>query len=237
MYQIAICDDEEKILLDIQKKIERCFISQEMDANYFCTNDSEKMLEYIKNEPLDVLFLDIDMPHISGMDIASYIKENRLEILLVFVTSQDALVYQSFAYRPFGFLRKTHIVFELEELVLRMKQELQEKRKELTITKGQELIRISKQDIIYLEAEGNYLNLCTKREMMKVRDTLSNMENELKESGFVRCHKGYMINAHYIEKMKGTQIELRGETKNLIVPIGRSYEKDVKRKILELIKK
>ena len=112
MYQIAICDDEEKILLDIQKKIEKYFISQEMDANYFYTNDSEKMLEYIKNEPLDVLFLDIDMPHISGMDIASYIKENRLEILLVFVTSQDALVYQSFAYRPFGFLRKTHIDFE-----------------------------------------------------------------------------------------------------------------------------
>ena len=236
MYQIAICDDEEKILWDIQKKIEKCFISQEMEAEFFCTNDSEKMLEYIKNKPLDVLFLDIDMPHISGMDIASYIKENRLEILFVFVTSQDALVYQSFAYRPFGFLRKTHLNYELEELVIRMKKELLNKRQELTITKGQELIRISKQDIIYVEAEANYLNLCTKREVIKIRDTMTNMEKELKESGFVRCHKGYMVNVHYIEKMKGTEIELRGENGNQIVPIGRSYEKDVKRKILELLR-
>ncbi len=237
MYQIAICDDEEKILQDMQRKIESCFISQGIEAEYFCTNNSEKMMEHIKNEPLDVLFLDIDMPHISGMDIASYLKENRPEILFVFVTSQEALVYQSFAYRPFGFVRKTHIDAELEELIIRMKRELGEKRQELTITKGQELIRVARREIIYIEAEGNYLNLCTKRETLKVRDTMVNMESELKESGFVRCHKGYLVNAHLIEKMKGAQIELRGETGNYIVPIGRSYEKDVKKKILELIRK
>lgn len=237
MYRVAICDDEEKILQDMQRKIEDCFISQGIEAEYFCTNNSEKMMQHIKNEPLDVLFLDIDMPHISGMDIASYLKENRPEILFVFVTSQEALVYQSFAYRPFGFVRKTHIDAELEELIIRIKRELCEKRQELTITKGQELIRIARQEIIYIEAEGNYLNLCTKRENLKVRDTMTNMESELKESGFVRCHKGYLVNAHLIEKMKGTQIELRGETENHIVPIGRSYEKDVKKKILEIIRK
>ena len=192
MYRIAICDDEEKILQDIQKKIENCFIAQNIEAEYFCTNDSEKMLAHIKNETVD------------------------------------------FAYRPFGFVRKTHLDAELEELVGRIKQELKEKRQELTITKGQELIRIYRQDIVYIEAEGNYLNICTKREMIKVRDTMGNMENELKESGFVRCHKGYLVNVQLIEKMKGAQIELRGETENYSVPIGRSYEKDVKKKILEL---
>lgn len=237
MYQIAICDDEEKILYDMQKKIENCFVSQGIEAEYFCTTDSEKMLEHIKEESVDVLFLDIDMPHISGMDIASYLKENKPEVLFVFVTSQEALVYQSFAYRPFGFVRKTHVDAELEELVIRIKRELGEKRQELTITKGQELIRVVKQEIIYIEAEGNYLNLCTKQEMLKVRDTMTNMENELKENGFVRCHKGYLVNAHLIEKTKGAQIELRGETQKHIVPIGRSYEKDVKKKILELIRK
>ena len=237
MYRIAICDDEEKILYDMQKKIEQCFISKEMEAEYFCTNDSEKILEHIKNEAVDVLFLDIDMPRISGMEIASYIKGNKPEMLFVFVTSQEALVYQSFAYRPFGFVRKTHLDSELEELVVRIKKELREKRQELTITKGQEFIRICRQDIIYIESEGNYLNICTKRENLKVRDTMGNMENELKDNGFVRCHKGYLINAHYIEKMKGAQIELRGENENYYVPIGRSYEKDVKKMIMELIRK
>ena len=237
MYKIAICDDEEKILWDIQKKIEKCFLSKETEAEYFCTKNPEEMLEYIKNEKLDVLFLDIDMPHISGMDIASYIKENRPEIIFVFVTSQEALVYQSFEYRPFGFVRKTHVDDEIEELVIRIKKELSEKKQELVIVKGQEFIRLTRQDIIYIESEANYLNICTKRETLKVRDTMTNMEKELKESGFVRCHKGYLVNANLIEKMKGSEIELRGETENYFVPIGRSYEKDVKKKILELIRK
>lgn len=237
MYRIAICDDEEKILQDIQKKVENCFSVQGIEADFYCTNDAEKMLEHIKNETVDVLFLDIDMPRISGMEIALYIKENKPELLFVFVTSQEALVYQSFAYRPFGFVRKTHLDAELEELTARIKQELREKRLELTITKGQELIRIARQEIVYIEAEGNYLNICTKREIIKVRDTMVNMENELKKSGFVRCHKGYLVNVHLIEKMKGSQLELKGETENYFVPIGRSFEKDVKKKILELIRK
>ena len=237
MYKIAICDDEEKILNDLHKKIENSFLSREIEAEYFCTNDSKEMLEHLKNEAVDVLFLDIDMPHLTGMDIAAYLKENMPEVLFVFVTGQEALVYKSFAYRPFGFMRKTHIDEELEEMVLRIKDELKEKRQELTITKGQEVIRLSKQDIIYLEAEGNYLNISTRQEMLKVRDTMTNMENELKDNGFVRCHKGYLINAHHIAKMKGAQIELYGKNENYIVPIGRSYEKDVKIKILELMRK
>lgn len=237
MYHIAICDDEEKILKDIHRKIEQCFKEKELNAEYFCTEDSKKMMNYLQNEPVDVLFLDIDMPHITGMDIAAYLNENKLNTILVFVTSQDALVYQTFAYRPFGFIRKTHLDDELVELVDRIKKELNDKKQELMITKGQEIIRISRQDIIYVESEGNYLNICTRKDIIKVRETMTNMEKELGHSGFVRCHKGYLVNVRYIKKMKGAEIELQWERENQIVPIGRSYEKDVKKKILELIRK
>lgn len=237
MYRIAICDDEEKILKDLQKKIEQCFCTYGMDAEFYCTNESEKMLEYIKEEAVDVCFLDIDMPHISGMDIAAYMKENKPEILLIFVTSQDALVYQSFVYRPFGFVRKAYVDEELDELVDRIKKELHNKKQELILAKGQELIRLSKQDIIYIEAEGNYLNICTVRAIVKVRETLMHMDDELEHCGFVRCHKGYLINVRYIGKIKGMEIELQWEGETHIIPIGRSYEKDVKKRILELIRR
>jgi DNA-binding LytR/AlgR family response regulator len=91
--------------------------AKEKDINYNmqAVSDSRELIEKLKEGIVDVLFLDIDMPYYSGMDIASYINEHMLSTIVVFVTSHDALVYKTFAYRPFGFLRKTHIAEEIDE--------------------------------------------------------------------------------------------------------------------------
>lgn len=235
-YHIAICDDETKILNDIYKKIEACFAKQGIQAEYFCTDDSKKMMEYLQNEKTDVLFLDIDMPYFSGMDIAAFLNEKKMDTILVFVTSQDALVYKTFAYRPFGFIRKTHIDNELHELTERIQREFEDKKRDIVITRGQEMIRILIQDIIYIESEGNYLNFYTKNDTIRIRETMTNMENELSCKGFVRCHKGYLINTEHIEKMKSAEIDLQYEGVRTSVPVGRSYEKDVRKKIMEFIR-
>lgn len=236
MYQIAICDDESKILHDIHMKIEAGMKAQDIPAEYFCTDDSKQMMEHLQQEKVDVLFLDIDMPYFSGMDIAAYLNENQLNTILVFVTSQDALVYQSFAYRPFGFIRKTHIDDELQELILRIGRELQNRKQDLIVSKGQELIRILIQDILYLESEGNYLNFYLKNDRVKIRETMSNMEKELCGKGFIRCHKGYLINGAYIDKLRSSEIDLQCDGVSVIVPVGRSYEKEVRKKIMEFIR-
>lgn len=235
-YHIAICDDETKILNDIYTKIEACFDKQGIQAEYFCTDDSKKMMEHLQKEKTDVVFLDIDMPYFSGMDLAAFLNEKKMDTILVFVTSQDALVYQTFAYRPFGFIRKTHIDEELKELAERIQKEFEDKKRDIVITKGQELTRILIQDILYIESEGNYLNFYTKNDTIKIRETMTNMEKELSGKGFIRCHKGYLINAEHIEKMKSTEIDLQCGGIRRTVPIGRSYEKDVRKRIMELIR-
>lgn len=233
MYQIAICDDERKILSDMHVKIEKSFADTGIEAIYFCTDDSAKMMEALQNKVFDVLFLDIDMPHISGMDIAAYLTENKLQTILVFVTSQDALVYKTFAYRPFGFIRKTYFEEELREVVERIEKEFLDRKQELTIKKGQELIRIFIQDVVYIETEGNYLNIVTTNGVMKTRETMTNMEKELCRKNFVRCHKGYLVNMAYIARIKNGEIMLQWCEKNMLLPIGRSYEKDVRKKLIE----
>lgn len=236
MYHIAICDDESKILQDIHMKIAACMEGQGIAAEYFCTDDSKQMMEHLQKETVDVLFLDIDMPHFSGMDIAAYINEQRLHTILVFVTSQDALVYQTFAYRPFGFIRKTHMDAELQELAERINKELQDRKQDLVISKGQELIRIGISDILYIESEGNYLNFYTKNDRIKIRETMTNIEKELCHKGFIRCHKGYLISGQYIEKLRSSEIDLQCDGVSISVPVGRSYEKEVRKKIMECMR-
>lgn len=236
MYHVAICDDENEILNDISNRIRVCFEEKDISAQYFCMDDSRKLMEFLQREKVDVLFIDIDMPYFDGMDIAGYVNENGLHTILVFITSHDALVYRTFAYRPFGFIRKTHMEDEIEELSVRIKKELLDRKQELVIEKGQEIIRIPISDIIYIESEGNYLNIFQKNTVVKLRETMTNMENELVGKNFIRCHKGYLINMNYIEKFRSTEIELRCEHENKIIPVGRSYEKGLKKRILECVK-
>lgn len=236
MYHIVVCDDEKEILDDILTKVRSCFEKNNISARYTGIDDSRKLMECIQNEKIDVLFLDIDMPYHNGMDIAGYINELGLQTILIFITSHDALVYQTFAYRPFGFIRKTHINQEIDELVRRIHNELLENKQELVIQKGQELTRVFIKDIIYIEAEKNYLMIRTCDDIIRIRETMMNLSNELQGKGFIRCHKGYLVHADYIEKLRNSEIILRIGNENIVLPVGRSYEKEVHRKILEILR-
>lgn len=237
MYHIVICDDEKEILDDILRKVRSCFDENNITARYTGIDDSRKLMECIGSEKIDVLFLDIDMPYHNGMDIAGYINEQGIQTILIFITSHDALVYQTFAYRPFGFIRKTHIDQEIDELVKRVHNELLESKQELVIRKGQEIIRVLIKDIIYIEAEKNYLILRTCDDMIRIRETLANVSDELRGKGFIRCHKGYLVHAEYIEKMSNSEIILRAGSESISLPVGRSYEKEVRKQILEMLRK
>ena len=237
MIKVVVCDDEENILKDIAGVVENKLSERQVECSVQDINDARILLEELKVNPIDVLFLDIDMPYYSGMDIASYISENNLSTMLIFVTSHDELVFKTFAYKPFGFIRKTHLNEEIDELIDRLSKELEERKQELVITKAGEIVKVPLCDISYIESEGNYLNIRTSEEIIRHRETMSNMENELKGKYFIRCHKGYLVNVNYIEKMKMSELIVKCGKEEAIVPVGRSYEKDVKKKIMENIKR
>ena len=237
MYQVYICDDEQEVLIQLREKIRKVLDKLELKADYTLLQDSRVLMDQLGQNHIDILFLDIDMPYHNGMDIAGYINEQQLDIILVFVTSYDALVYKTFAYKPFAFIRKTCLDEDLAEFSSRIAKELEQKKSELILTKGSELCRIRVSDIVYMESEGNYMNIVTTDNTFKFRETMTSMENELASKGFIRCHKGYLVNPDYIEKYQTNSLEIKGAGNGVQeIPIGRSYEKEVKRKIIESIR-
>lgn len=237
MYQVYICDDEQEVLIQLREKIRKVLDKLELKADYTLLQDSRVLMDQLGQNHIDILFLDIDMPYHNGMDIAGYINEQQLDIILVFVTSYDALVYKTFAYKPFAFIRKTCLDEDLAEFSSRIAKELEQKKSELILTKGSELCRIRVSDIVYMESEGNYMNIVTTDNTFKFRETMTSMENELASKGFIRCHKGYLVNPDYIEKYQTNSLEIKGAENGVQeIPIGRSYEKEVKRKIIVSIR-
>lgn len=173
MVKVAFCDDEAKILEDLSVKIKSEFENLSCKIDLYTTENSIELLEYLKNYPVDILFLDIDMPTISGMEIAQTLLNSEIKTLLVFVTGQDALVYKSFKYHPFGFIRKTYFDEEISGVVKSLVEEMQKSSDTFLFKTNDGFNRIKLRDILYFESESNYINLHTKESVYKFRSNMA----------------------------------------------------------------
>ncbi len=228
--QIYICDDEQRILKDMENRIK--LILQECFVKTF--SDGKELLEALKNSACDVLLLDIDMPQISGLDIAGELTKMQDKPLLVFVTSHDELVYDSLQYHPFGFIRKNHFDSEIAKMLKDCQQELVAKNQHFTFKSGTENVRIPLEEILYYESDGNYLKLFTKEQEYRLRDTITAVENALSTSGFVRIHRGFLVNQSAVKKLSAEEAELINGVR---IPIGKNFAQEAKARLMRYMLK
>ena len=233
MIKTAVCDDEKIVPDKICSKVQNAFSEINCTAEIFKTHKPFDLVEHIKNNTTDVLFLDIDMPSLSGMDIAQFLIDSNAEILLVFVTSHDTLVYQSFRYHPFGFIRKSHFDEEIGAVVKSIADELQKRNEHFSFKTNEGFFKVPFEDIIYFESESNYINLHCTDNQYRFRGTITSLENELKAKGFIRTHKGFLVNQQHIFAIKGDDIELSSKE---LLPIGRTNRESVKKAILRYMR-
>lgn len=233
MIKVAFCDDEAKILEDLSQKVLIEFEGNKSEIDLYTTVNSMELLEYLKTNTVDILFLDIDMPRLSGMDIAETLLNSEMNTLLVFVTGQDALVYKSFKYHPFGFIRKTYFNEEISSVVKGLIEELHKNTDTFSFKANDSLTRIKIKDILYFESESNYLNLHTQNFVYKFRSTLSAIEKELSVKGFIRTHKGFLVNQEHIFSVKTDTVVLDN---NDTLPIGRTNRDVIKSRIMRYMR-
>lgn len=112
--KIYICDDEEKILQDLSVLVNAC-CPESMISSF---SSGKELVNNLYKQNCDILLLDIDMPEINGMEVAKELSNLSRKPILVFITSHDELVYQSFQYHPFGFIHKRFYKEELSKVFL-----------------------------------------------------------------------------------------------------------------------
>lgn len=228
--RIAVCDDERRILSDMEKKIKTLFPKSVVAA----FADGGHLLEGMSAQDFDVLLLDIDMPKVNGLEIAEQLKKSAHKPLLVFVTSHDELVYDSLQYHPFGFIRKNHFDEEIGRVLRDCEKENADREQHFTFKSGAETVRISLSEILYLESDGNYLRLFTKEAEYRLRDTITAVENTLYGKGFIRLHRGFLVNQKAVRILGTEEAELITGVK---VPIGRSYAEEAKKRLMEYMRR
>ncbi|MBR5088621.1 MAG: response regulator transcription factor [Ruminiclostridium sp.] len=224
MTRIMICDDEQKMLTDIAG-LTSGVIS---DSSISAFRNGRDLLSSLKDGNCDILLLDIDMPELSGLDIARALSGMSARPLLIFVTSHDELVYDSLQFHPFGFVRKSHLTQELPKMLADAAGEISGKDKHFCFHSAEGDVKMRLDDIRYFESDGNYIKLFSSEEY-RFRDTMASLENTLSENGFVRIHKGFLVNQSAVKIINPDECVLDDNTR---LPIGRSYSEAARKQLM-----
>ena len=120
--RFAVVDDMEEVLKTIHNLIIQ--YTNDYEINVDCYASAGAFLDNYSTRNYDELFLDIDMPDISGFKIAEILHEHGYNIPIVYITGRDDLITNAFRYKPIGFVRKQHLETELEFAIDTIKSEL-----------------------------------------------------------------------------------------------------------------
>lgn len=205
LFNIAIIDDEIKDL-ELTTSIVRGYFS-EMDYSYQITQFTNPS-KLVFGENYNVLFLDIEMPNIDGIDLAKKISDTYENSKIIFVTNHDYMVYDATKVAPFGFVRKSKIMVEMQEVLERVCKQVEKEQRNLVIYDHSGIIKIKLEDIIWIEVIKNNVLFHTVSEVIEIRSTLKHVLSLLPKSPFIKINKSYVVNIEHVDRILNDEIIL-----------------------------
>lgn len=213
MIKIAICDDEEKILLENEKSIKK-YLQEIHQMAEVVTYQSGEFLLYEIQEGLffDLIFIDIEMPGTSGMDVAKIVKKVSSETLVVFITSHSEFAIEAYELSVFRYILKNKIKDKLytalKDAVLHIN--IQKDKNYLLITPTR-YEKIPYDSILYVRKEGKNTVFVTCRGEIYVRKSLNQVYKELDDELFVYIDRGSVVNLMQIITLTENEVIIKNE--------------------------
>ncbi len=202
MFRIAIVEDEERIQKQLTEYIHRYGSEQERKFNIVIFSDGDEILDEYRTN-YDIIFLDIQMKRLDGMETAKKIRELDKEVHIVFITNMAQYAIQGYSVDATGFVLKpvTYFTFhqEMERVMTRLKKE---EKTYITVTYEGGLLRLNTMDILYIESFGHRLLIHTLTEDYYITDSMKNMEQQLQSYDFFRCNNSYIVNLAHVESVQ-----------------------------------
>ena len=218
MLRIGICDDTAAARENLRLLCLKHFRLEEPDFFEFSTGDGA--VRWLKGHPgaLDLLFLDIEMPGISGMEAAEAIRAFDWEVLLAFVTGYTDYVYDGYAVGAIGYLVKPVSEEKLSSLLDRAAAALEQRAPAVyTLRNAQGMFKVPLREILYAASDRRQVTLTTSRGDYTFYGKLDDVAAQL-GAGFVRIHQRYLVNARAVSAVVGASVQV-GEAR---LPISRS---------------
>jgi two-component system LytT family response regulator len=223
----AIAIDDEPVALDIIRRHATMIPSMDMRGLFANATDA---LSFMASEALDLVFVDINMPGMSGLEFARQVPA---EVQLVFTTGHSdyaidgfELAITDFLLKPIS-LQRFSRACKLVEDRLEISSYSKEQEAVLYVRNGHDLVKVRIKDLMYIKADNNYLVFVEKDRYTLSRMTVGEALKKLPPGQFCRVHKSYVVNLRYVEKVQSERIIIG----KAYIPVSRSKLQELRQKL------
>ena len=236
----AVCDDEEIILEAVYDRVFTIFKRSGITAVGLKYSSSKEFCDYILKHvdtPLDLVFLDIDMPELNGIELGKIIKDNTPKTEIIFVSNRYEKVFDTFNIHPFGFVRKNNFSVDLNNTLKAYITARGSAQSYFVIQQDNNSVtrKLPIKDIVYVESmKSHHFIYMVNGEVINVRMTMDDLEKGLEEYDILRVHKGYLVNLRYITRIEPSGIDL---STGATVSVSRRKIGQIKTELLRFLRK
>lgn len=203
--EFVICDDNQLFMNELQHKIEE--ICAKRDWNYKC-----KLYQHVRTllsvdlSSAKVVFLDIDMPEVNGIEAAKILRDKYPDLIIVFVTAYIEYAPSGYKVNAFRYILKNKVDAELEQILDEIHEKLYFDADNISLKQKDQDMVVSIKNISYLEGTSHRMvvvHTSNSRETFECLGKLSDFEEILKEKGFLRVQKSFLVNMQHIRQISG----------------------------------
>lgn len=213
---IYICDDNSDFTTKIKNQIS-IIIKDKRKCEISTFSNGKELLKMFDSNFPDVVLLDIDMPEMNGFEVASLLQKRKDDVLIVFITSHEDKVYQSYEYHPFWFVRKSHM-HDLNIVIPKLlrKIDVEEEKNRCTFNLKAEscTVEMDINTVLYIESFKNDIIIHNRALGEKqIRCKMTEAEKQLYPMNIIRIQNGILVNCRYISKITSREVILTNGTR------------------------
>lgn len=221
---VGICDDQASHI-DL---MEHCLTQYEGNQSFgvFQATGPVEFLPLVRERKPQLVFLDIDMPGMNGIELGERIREEFPGTVIIYITAHEHYALQAFRVRAFHYLVKPMAMGELHRVLdeamplLAGKTDRLESGNTFTVQKKGEIIRLLTADIWYFEKVGHKIHVVTGGGAIDYYGNFTMLIGQLQPGNFLQCHQGYIVNLDKVRAYRDRTLLLEGDRH---VPVSRSF--------------
>ncbi len=223
---IIMCDDDRNDLRMLRANVERFGEKHAVDLSIIELNELRNVAQIealLEKQEVDAVFLDIDMPYISGDDVAEALVEKYPNLCIIFFTNREEMVFDVIRFKPYRFIKKQDTA-KIEDVMNTLVQR-SEQEGHILIEKGKaEIVKVHVREILYIEAVNHQIVYHMQEEQIISRGSIAKLAKEFGKFGFVRAHMGCLVNIRHIKYVDKKNIQMNDGT---CIVLGGKYKEDL----------
>lgn len=237
LYRIAICDDIKEFALVLEEKIKFFFDRKGIPVLIDYYESGFTMLRALENHRYEIVFLDMEMPDLNGIETGEAIRKFNKEVKIIYVTAHPGYALDSYKVHAFDYLLKpveqNKMNQSLEELLHNLEKD-KEEVKTVSFLEHRIMKTIGMKQILFLEKEKSHVRIHCENESYLTTENLSEVLAKLDNELFIQTHQGYAVSLDRIHSIQRDQAILQD---GRAIPIGRKYREQVKNRFFENLRR